>query len=351
MSSITQNKNLLIGVVAVAAILILGLVFLNPSGPQGSGTVLVYGSVDAEDMQPVIDAFHSSHPDITVDYVRGSPSEVYTRVQTEIEAGAKTADMTLLSFPGSLSLVDNGFASQINAPNAANWPDELKDPNGYWQSILLLGQVITYNTNLVSQDDLPKNLMDLTDPKWNGKITMHDYSRGTTSTRIWATLAEGPLGEEKVVTFLTELEANVQPIRQRSTGAQTDEVSRGEYHIGIVAQLHDVVKAKMEGAPVEILQLDDFPVMWGPTAAVVLEAGANPDAANVFINFLISEEAQIIIGNVDVRFAALDSVAGSTKHTITAAIPSGMDLVRYPNDAARANHDDWHAKFQAIAGA
>ena len=66
MSSITQNKNLLIGVVAVAAILILGLVFLNPSGPQGSGTVLVYGSVDAEDMQPVIDAFHSSHPDITL---------------------------------------------------------------------------------------------------------------------------------------------------------------------------------------------------------------------------------------------------------------------------------------------
>ena len=43
-------------------------------------------------------------------------------------------------------------------------------------------------------------------------------------------------------------------------------------------------------------------------------------------------------------------IAGSTKHTINAAIPSGMDLVRYPSDAAGTNHDDWHAKFQAIAG-
>ncbi|NSL75455.1 MAG: extracellular solute-binding protein, partial [Thaumarchaeota archaeon] len=317
-------------------------------GPSGSGTVLVYGSVDAEDMQTTIDAFHEAYPDIKIDYVRGSPSEVYTRISTEIDAGAKTADVVMLSFPGSLSLVDNGFAQSYKAPNAANWPDELKDPDGFWQGVLILGQVITYNTNLVSEDELPKTLNDLTDPKWNGKITMHDYTRGTTSTRIWATIAEE--GNVDVEDFLERLEANVQPVRQRSTGAQNDEVSRGEYHIGIVAQLHDVVKSQMDGAPVAILQLEDFPLMWGPTAAVLLEASENPDAAKVWINFLVSEDAQILIGNVDVRFAALPSVEDKTKHTLGAATPEGMDLLRYPSDAARANHDDWHAIFKEIAG-
>ena len=344
----TQNKNLLVGI-AVIAIVVLGFVFLNPAN-NASGSVLVYGSVDAEDMQSAIDAFHAENPDITIEYVRGSPSEVYTRITTEIEAGAKTADVSLLSFPGSLSLVDDGFAQQYVSPNAANWPDELKDPDGYWHSVLLLGQIITYNTNLVSEDELPKTLDDLTDPKWNGKITMHDYTRGTTSTRIWATLAEGPLGAEKTVDFLTKLEANVQPVRQRSTGAQVDEVSRGEYHIGIVGQLHDVVKAKMDGAPVEILQLEDFPVMWGPTAAVLLEASENPDAAKEFIDFLLTEEAQIIIGNVDVRFAALPSIEGQTKHTIGAAAPDGMDLLRYPSDSARSKHSEWHDIFKEIGG-
>ena len=344
---LAQNRNLLVAVVAIAILAIAGLTFFN-SGPSGSGTVLVYGSVDAEDMQTTIDAFHEAYPDIKIDYVRGSPSEVYTRISTEIDAGAKTADVVMLSFPGSLSLVDNGFAQSYKAPNAANWPDELKDPDGFWQGVLILGQVITYNTNLVSEDELPKTLNDLTDPKWNGKITMHDYTRGTTSTRIWATIAEE--GNVDVEDFLERLEANVQPIRQRSTGAQNDEVSRGEYHIGIVAQLHDVIKSQMDGAPVAILQLEDFPLMWGPTAAVLLEASENPDAAKVWINFLVSEDAQILIGNVDVRFAALPSVEDKTKHTLGAATPEGMDILRYPSDAARANHDDWHAIFKEIAG-
>ena len=346
---LAQNRNLLVAVVAIAILVIAGLTFFN-SGPSGSGTVLVYGSVDAEDMQTTIDAFHEAYPDIKIDYVRGSPSEVYTRISTEIDAGAKTADVVMLSFPGSLSLVDDGFAQPYKSPNSDNWPADLKDPAGYWQGVLLLGQVIVYNTNLVSEDELPKTLNDLTDPKWNGKITMHDYTTGTTSTRIWATIAEETLGAEATIDFLTRLEANVQPVRQRSTGAQVDEVSRGEYHIGIVGQLHDVVNAKMDGAPVEILQLADFPMVWGPTAAVLLEASENTEAAKVWINFLASEEAQILIGDVDVRFAALPSVEGKTKHTMGSATPAGMDFLRYPSAEARANHAEWTAIFKEIAG-
>jgi ABC-type Fe3+ transport system substrate-binding protein len=106
----------------------------------------------------------------------------------------------------------------------------------------------------------------------------------------------------------------------------------------------------MDGAPVGILQLEDFPLMWGPTAAVLLDASENPEAGKVWINFLASEDAQILIGNVDVRFAALPSVEGKTKHTIGAAAPEGMDFLRYPSADARANHDEWHAIFKEIAG-
>ena len=61
----TQNKNLLVGI-AVIAIVVLGFVFLNPAN-NASGSVLVYGSVDAEDMQSAIDAFHAENPDITIE--------------------------------------------------------------------------------------------------------------------------------------------------------------------------------------------------------------------------------------------------------------------------------------------
>ncbi|MEE6245972.1 MAG: extracellular solute-binding protein [Thermoproteota archaeon] len=352
MSNDDNRRNLIIGLVVVL-VLVAGIFTIGPNlgGQSATGDVLVYGSVDAEDLQPAIDAFEAKNPEANIEYVRGSPPEVYSRITTELEAGQKSADMVLLSFPGTLSLVDDGLTIAFSPSEASNYPDDLKDSNGHWYSVLLLGQVITYNTNLVSEDELPTQLSDLTDPKWNGMITMHDYSRGSTSTRIWATLAEGELGSDKVIQFLTDLEANVNPVLQRSTGAQVDEVVRGEYAIGIVGQLHDVVKAKMDGAPVEILHLEDFPVMWGPTAGVILESSANAEGAEAFINFLMSEEGQIIIGNVDVRFAALPDVAGEAKHTFDSALPDDTRTMRYPNDEARSNHGDWTAKFKEIAGA
>ena len=234
MSNDDNRRNLIIGL-AVVLVLVAGIFTIGPNlgGQSATGDVLVYGSVDAEDLQPAIDAFEAKNPEANIEYVRGSPPEVYSRITTELGAGQKSADMVLLSFPGTLSLVDDGLTMAFSPSEASNYPDDLKDSNGHWYSVLLLGQVITYNTNLVSEDELPTQLSDLTDPKWNGMITMHDYSRGSTSTRIWATLAEGELGSDKVIQFLTDLEANVDPVLQRSTGAQVDEVVRGEYAIGI----------------------------------------------------------------------------------------------------------------------
>src|SRR3970040_1668245 len=56
-----------------------------------SGLVRAYGSVDAEDMKPIIKAFQEKYPFVAVDYIRGSPAEVFTRVTTELKATGKSA--------------------------------------------------------------------------------------------------------------------------------------------------------------------------------------------------------------------------------------------------------------------
>ena len=94
-SQLGSQKNVII-VIAAIAILGLAAVFaFNPGmmGPSASGTVLVYGSIDAEDIQPVINAFEAKNPDVTIEYVRGRPSELYTRITTyplfEVVVGIK----------------------------------------------------------------------------------------------------------------------------------------------------------------------------------------------------------------------------------------------------------------------
>lgn len=311
-----------------------------------SGLVRVYGSVDAEDMRPVVRAFQEKYPFVAVDYVRGSPSEVFTRVTTELKATGKSADVVLVSFPGTLQLLrENVFTSYVS-PNAAAFPDSLKDKDGMWTAVILLGQTIVYNKNLVPASELPKTLADLTNPKWKGKVTMHDYTLGTTSTQIWASLA-GKIGKDRVVKFLTDLEANVQPRKSASTSAQTDDVARGEYYFGIVAQVHDIVRQKAAGAPVEVLQLQDFPVMVAPSAVSLMKTAENPKAAQLFIDYLLTDEAQKTIGNIDVRFPAKPGI--EAKYNLDKALPAGIEKFNYPTPSVFQTIRQWTDEFKAIA--
>ena len=312
-----------------------------------SGLVRAYGSVDAEDMKPIIKAFQEKYPFVAVDYIRGSPAEVFTRVTTELKATGKSADAVLVSFPGTLQLLQQNVFTPYVSPNAATFPDSLKDKDGMWTAVVLLGQTITYNKNLVPASELPKSLADLTNPKWKGKITMHDYTLGTTSTQIWASLAE-KIGKDKVTKFLADMEANGVR-RTASTGAQADEVSRGEFAIGIVAQVHDVVRLKLAGAPIEILQLSDFPIMVAPSAVSLMKTAENPRAAKLFIDYLLTDDAQKVIGNIEVRFPAKPGV--DSKFNLDKSLPAGIQKFNYPTPTVFTTINQWTTEFKAIVAA
>ena len=312
-----------------------------------SGLVRVYGSVDAEDMKPILKAFQEKYPFVAVDYVRGSPAEVFTRVTTELKATGKSADAVIVSFPGTLQLLQENVFTPYVSPNAAVFPDSLKDKNGMWSAVILLGQTITYNKNLVPASDLPKSLSDLTNPKWKGKMSIHDYTLGTTSTQIWASLAE-KIGKDKITKFLADIEANGAR-RTASTSAQADDVARGEYAFGIVAQVHDVVRLKLAGAPIEILQLSDFPIMVAPTAVSLMKTAENPRAAKLLIDYLLTDDAQKVIGNIEVRFPAKPGV--EAKFSLAKALPAGIETFNYPTPSVFSTINQWTTEFKAIAAA
>ena len=60
MSNDDNRRNLIIGLVVVL-VLVAGIFTIGPNlgGQSATGDVLVYGSVDAEDLQPAIDAFEA----------------------------------------------------------------------------------------------------------------------------------------------------------------------------------------------------------------------------------------------------------------------------------------------------
>lgn len=308
------------------------------------GAVVAYGSIDANDFKPVGDAFMKQYPGIKVEYVRASPSELFTRVTTELTATGKTADVIVASLPGMLQMQRENIFKNYVSPEVAAFPKETHDSKGQMSPVIMLAQTIVYNTKKLQQSQLPKTLEELADAKWKGQVISHDPKIGTTATQIFASLMT-PLGKDRITNFLTAFKRNVDPTFTGSTSDVIDNIARGEYAIGIVAQLHDYARLKQAGAPLGLLTLEGVPLMVAPTTAAITKTATHPNAAELLISYLTSEQAQTIFGNIDVRFPARQGV--KAKWTIEGVAP-GMQLFVYPTPDADANIKTYTNQFKSI---
>jgi len=308
------------------------------------GKVLVYGSIDAEDFAPLGEAFKRRYPGIQLDYVRGAPSQVYTRVTSEIAAKGRSADLVIISYPTMFQMQAEGLFVDYVAAGAKDFPKTALDPKNGMTPIIGLAQTFIYNTNLVKSADVPKTLDDLTNAKWKGKVISHDPTIGSTATQLFASLG-AVLGDDKVTSFLTKLKQNVDPVLTTSTSSVTDGVVRGEYAIGLVAQLHDVIRNKAAGAPVAFLRIEGVPLMVTTSIAGVLKTAEHPEAAKLLVDFLASQEGQTIIGNIDVRFPVRTDLP--VKYSLDLVAP-GIDKFYYPTADAIQKSQEYKDRYTKI---
>jgi iron(III) transport system substrate-binding protein len=67
-------------------------------------------------------------------------------------------------------LVDGaGLFDKLPADTLAQVPDGFHAPDGDWIGVAARSTVFAYNTDKLSQDKLPKSMMDLADPSWQGR--------------------------------------------------------------------------------------------------------------------------------------------------------------------------------------
>src|SRR5690606_4051178 len=98
-------------------------------------------------------------------------------------------------------------------------------------ALTLRPRVIMYNTDLVTPEEAPTTMMDLTDPKWKGQIGAADSRNGAMVAQLVA--MRHLLGEEAMTAFVQGLVAN----DTQWFGGHTDvrkAVGAGELAVGLV---------------------------------------------------------------------------------------------------------------------
>ena len=245
------------------------------------GKVVYYTADFAEVEQEITKEFNKRFPFIKVEMVRAPGGQLITRIKTEAAANKLSADVINHSDRG-LILALQDLLADYAPPNAADYREDVQVSPKIWPR-QTLGWSIAYNTDLVKNP--PKSWMDLTKPEYGNKQIGQVIapSGGTTWTRIM--FERQILGDD-----YWKKQATVGAALYPSGAPLSDALVRGE--VSIAPLLYNVVfTKKKDGAPLEIF----FPPEGVPLnmyGAGITKTAANPNAARLFLNWALSEEAQ-----------------------------------------------------------
>lgn len=258
---------------------------------QAEGSVEFYANITAID--PVLEAFKEAY-DVDANYTRISTEGFAATLLTEHQAGRQLASVLQAPVPLLEILKDFGLLEPYESPAAADYPEWASDEDGMIQLFGIEYVALIYNTELVDEADVPTSYMDLTDPKWNGKIVMaNPASHATTIQWLVGLLDHDVFGSEEAWwEFIHGLAAN-NPMLVASFGPTPGPISSGEMHIGISMPKYIVTLAP---APLNWAQVKE-PMLGTPRGMALAKGAPAPEAAKLFMDYWLSADAASILAN------------------------------------------------------
>ncbi len=256
----------------------------NIEAGKKEGKVVVYGSVVPQAMEGLHQAFKKKYG-IDVEYWRGSSTQVSERALTEWRAGKPGFDVVEGNRGVQLIMKDEGLFAKYLPPASEKFPAQFKEKDGLITPWRVLPISILYNTDLVKQNDTPKTLDDLLNPKWTGKISVPDPTRHTTTAQFFWNLREKQFKGDKWLDYVKAL-AKQNPILVESLAPVTTTIIKGEALVGITY----IKYIKQYKGPVTYVPMDKY--LTDPNYLSLSAKSARPNAAKLYIDFGCSPEGQ-----------------------------------------------------------
>ena len=274
--------------IAVLWLLALSLLLAACGSSPSSNNLIVYSGRSETLVGPIIQQFgESSGASILVKYAGTSQLAA-----TLLEEGQRTpADVFFAQDPGGLSAVEN-MLSTLPGDLLSLVPDWAKSPSGRWVGLSGRARTVVYNTELLTEADLPDDLFGFVDSKWRGRI---GWAPTNASFQTMVSAMRGIWGEDKTRQWLEGIKENDPKVYPKNTPIVAAAAS-GEIDVGFVNHyyLHRFLAEEGEG-----FQARNYHPRAGGPGSVVMVAGAgvlsssdSQELAQRFLRFLLSPVAQ-----------------------------------------------------------
>ena len=298
----------------MAALTVLGLFGMLATQAEsvpGAGTTLsIYSSRQEFLIAPLLDRYE----EITGVAVEAVLIKKGILERLQAEGRNSPADLVLTADAASLAaMAEAGVLRPVRSPTVkANVPARFRGEDDRWFGLTTRARAIFYARDRVDPSEL-STYEDLTDTRWRGRICMrsghHDYNRALVASMV----AHG--GEAAAEAWLRGLKANLARRPQGNERAQIRAIAEGVCDVALgntyyLGKMKEDPEQRTWAAAVAIF----FPNQGGRGTHVnisgvgVTQSSDDPDAAQAFVEFLSSDEAQQIYAERNYEYPVNEEV-------------------------------------------
>ena len=256
---------------------------------EQGGTLTVYSGREEEIVEPLFDMFEEE-TGIDVEVRYGDSAELAATIAEE--GDNSPADVFFAQDPGSLGAVEGqGLLAELPGSTLDRVDERFRDPDGHWVGTSGRARVVAYNTEMLAEDDLPDSILDFADPEWKGRI---GFPPTNASFQAFVTAMRLTEGDDATREWLEAIKAN-EPKLYESNTPTVEAAAAGEIEVGFVNHYYlYIIKEEQPDAPLDnhYLEAGDPGALVSVAGAGILEGAENADAAQRFVDFLLSEEGQ-----------------------------------------------------------
>jgi iron(III) transport system substrate-binding protein len=254
------------------------------------GEVVWYAAMASDRAAELIRAFESNYPFLKVRFQPGGASRQLDQLLVEHRSKKHRADIinTRRSFVDVMA--KNGAIARYRTPLRASLRDGFTDKEGYVNGIYAQPRVFLFNSRMVPRDKAPKSFEDLLDPQWKDKLGMD------TTDYDWIAALIDYYGRSKAIEFAGQLSKQKLNMRRGPTLLAQLAVA-GEFPIVIDAFPEEVLQLKNAKAPVDFTFSEPFVAVKTPTTISISAGAPHPNAAALFVDFLLSKPGQEIMAS------------------------------------------------------
>ncbi|MBD9415504.1 extracellular solute-binding protein [Pseudomonas sp. PDM16] len=274
-----------------AAVLSCGMLFASGARADDPVTLTLYNGQHEATGKAVAAAFEKK-TGIKVLIRKGGGGQLANQIAEEGERSPADVIYTEEA-PPLVKLASQGLLAQVDPATLAQIDPKLSDDQGRWLGITTRVRVLAYNPELVSEAELPKSVLEVAEPEWDGKIAFVPSSGefvGQTAAVIRLN------GREAAEEWLVGLKAFGSTYTNNVIAMKA--VENGEVGAALINSYYWMALKREKGelkSKLHYFADGDAGGLASVSGAAVVKSTKHPKEAQQFLAFMISEEGQKVV--------------------------------------------------------